>query len=300
MIAEIRKYAMIRKPRRICMRFALFFSAFCLLQARSLAEDAFRAILPEAEAVSQKEEFTWNKWETDNFIILSIEKNQGLELKRALESARHSYFDKWGLERPDSSAKVKCKVMCVPDGEMLKRFFGIDHPRAEVRTEGSGLTCAIWMDFKSLNQLPALVALICSSEEISGLHTRCFVRRGISMLSLPTEKVRSELPGAGGIKFIDISSCGSDKWNTMPANEKLSFDQKSALVCLFFRKEFGQEKFLKFLSSPQDEDSVLSIYGFRDSKELDDTLNRYFENLKRDIESGITPDSYLTVKGAEK
>jgi hypothetical protein len=86
----------------------------------------------------------------------------------------------------------------------------------------------------------------------------------------------------------------------MGENEKALFDRNSALVCLMLRKEFGEQKFIQFLSSNQDEDSIKMIYGFKNLMEFDGTLGRYLENLKKDIGSGATPDSYLTVKGARK
>jgi hypothetical protein len=66
------------------------------------------------------------------------------------------------------------------------------------------------------------------------------------------------------------------------------------------RKEFGEQMFLDFLSGSQDQDSIRSVYGFKDVSEFNNTLNRYSENIGRDIGRGATPDSYVTVKGAIK
>lgn len=280
------------------MRFGFLFSllVFCL---PCVAEDAVRAILIEPEAVSQKEKFTWNKWETESFIILSIEKDHGLSLKGSLESLKDECSERWGLEK--TSLKAKCKVVCVRDAEMLKRFFGVDSPRAETRRDSSGKisTSAIWLDFKRIQELPSLVMFICASDGSFGSN-KLYIQRGMSLLSLPSERVKSELKQSGKLDFAEVSSLNSEKWFDLSPQDRALFDRRSALVCLMLRKEFGQERFLNFLSGSQDQDSVRSVYGFGDAAEFNGTLNRYSENLSKDIGEGITPDSYVTVKGAKK
>lgn len=280
------------------MRFAFLFSflVFCLPCA---AEDAVRAVLIEPEEVSQKENFTWNKWETENFIILSIEKDQGLSLKGIVESLKDQHSERWGLEK--TGLKAKCKVVCVRDADMLKRFFGVDSPRAETRRDDSGKisTSAIWLDFKRMQELPSLVAFICASDDSLG-DNKFYVQRGISLLSLPSERVKSELVQSTKLNFPEVSSFNSEKWIALTPQDRALFDRKSALVCLMLRKEFGEERFLKFLRGAQDQDSIRSVYGFKDMSEFNGTLNRYSENLSKDIGEGITPDSYVTVKGAKK
>jgi hypothetical protein len=280
------------------MRFTSLFVALALYSP-CFAEEALRAILIEPEVVSQKENFTWNKWETDNFIVLSIEKDHGLSLKRSVESIKDAHSERWGLAKSDLNSK--CKLICVRDAEMLKRFFGVDSPRAEIRKDGSGKisTSAIWLDFNSVQELPSLVAFICASDGHLG-ENRLYIQRGISLLSLPPEKVKSELSQAGAVDFSEISSCGYDKWYGLSPKERSAFDRKSALVCLMLRKEFGQERFLSFLSSAQNQEAMAGVYGFKDASEFNSTLNRYSENIGGDIGKGATPDSYITIKGARK
>jgi hypothetical protein len=291
-----RKYDIIAE-RRVRMRFYLLacLGLFCIPAS---AEDSFKAILPEAEMVSEKENFTWNKWETENFIILSIEKSHGLEIKRSVESMKDSYFARWGFEGRKPSGK--CKLICVPDEETLKRFFGIDAPRAEARSgSGNFPVCAIWVDFKRLDELPSLMSFVCSSEYFSSNKNRWFVQRGVSLLSLPVPKVKAEISGLEGLDFSEISSCDHEKWLLMSPQNRSLFDRRSALVCLMLRKEFGFDRFASFLLNEQGEKSVNSVYGFEDLEKFNATLRRYSENLTRDIESGSTPDSYVAVQGAK-
>ena len=297
-LAKKTKCGITRIMENLKMRFALLFYVF-LFCSPCFAENAEKAILVEPEAVSKKENFTWNKWETKNFIVLSIEKDHGLYLKREIESVKEAHADRWGLKNYDLNAK--CKLICVPDADMLKRFFGVDSPRAETRKDSSGKVSAsaIWIDLKSFQDLPSLVALICASDGSFG-DNKLSVQRGTSLLSLPSEKVKSELAQAGVVDFSQISSLSSEKWFDLPSKERASFDRKSAMVCLMLRKEFGEERFLKFLLGPQDQESIQNVYRFKNASEFNGTLNRYSENISKDIGEGTTPDSYVTVKGAKK
>jgi len=276
----------------------LTFVFACLFCLSSLAEEqgAVKAILLDPEKVSEKEKFTWNKWETENFIVLSIDKEHGLEFRKKIESIKDSHFEKWGLK--ESKLKTKCKIICVRDSEMLKRFFGIESPRAESKRGSSGSisTSAIWIDYKRSEELPSLVAFICSSE--SG--DKWYVQRGVCLLSLPSERIKSELAQASALNFSEIFACDSEKWLGFSPEDRAIFDRKSAMVCLMLRREFGQERFLEFLSSEQDQNAIKTVYGFSDLPRFDETLNRYCRNLSADISRGITPDSYLKVQGAKK
>ena len=62
----------------------------------------------------------------------------------------------------------------------------------------------------------------------------------------------------------------------------------------------NKERFLKFLLGPQDQESIQNVYRFKNASEFNGTLNRYSENISKDIGEGTTPDSYVTVKGAKK
>lgn len=250
----------------------------------------------EAEAVSNKENFTWNKWETDNFIVLSIEKSHGIAIKKTLESIRKSHFEKWGANESEFSSK--CKIICVPNPEILKRFFGIEKPRAEVRRDDSGKTavCAVWFDFDRLSELPGLVASV--SEEMT--NNKFYVKRAIVLLSSSVQKIKEDLSRASYFDVGDLIACGQEKWSKMSPEERSLFDKNSALLCLMLRKEFGREYFSEFLRSPQDKSSIVSVYGFKDLDEFNGVLSRYIENLTKDISTGRVPDSYLLIRGANK
>ena len=63
----------------------------------------------------------WNKWDTDNFTILSLDQSQGKYLHENIESMKTWILRRWGIsEKLQFSAE--CKIMCVPTKELMKKL----------------------------------------------------------------------------------------------------------------------------------------------------------------------------------
>lgn len=211
----------------------------------------------------------WNKWETDNFIVLSIDYDYGGRLRNSIEKIKAEVCRKVGIG--EVSFPVKCKVVCVPDMATLKRFFSMEGPGFEVREDASGSVSeiAIWIDEESF--LDPLLASVC-------LHDRpTFLREGVSvLLSGPSEVSAAVLASDGSVDFL---------WGGGDAKPA-----ESAAVCLFVRGEFGREIFSEMLGGTSAEVAV----GFPDRSSFEKTFARYLANLKADLKSGKTPDVYLS------
>ena len=72
-------------------------------------------------------------------------------------------------------------------------------------------------------------------------------------------------------------------------------------LCLFLRKEFGQDKFLEFMTSKGTEADLARIYGFENYEKFDRTFMRYINDLTGDVagankERIQTPDAYLQIR----
>jgi len=230
--------------------------------------------LPVSAADSPPEStMVWNKWETDNFIILSIDYDSGLNLKSCVEDMKLDFCRSWGVQ--DRPLPVKCKIVVVPDPSILKKFFSLEFPRQEVRNEsGKVREIAIWLDNSRRSELKSLIASVC-------LYDRApFLRTGVPaiMSSSPSEISETIL----SIPDRPLVFFGSDD---------KSSEGVSVLSCLFFRKEFGLATFARIVAdngiAPE------KICGFSDRNSLESSISRYCENLKSDLKSGKTPKSYL-------
>lgn len=271
--------------------FFLVFSSFCF------GDEASKAIYPFAEKkANQDDGLVWNKWDTENFVVLSLDKSQGLKLKALVEPVKSSVCENWFLDIP--SLPVRCKIMFVPNRELLAKLFNIDAPHVEVRrdAEGKASLCAIWMTNEDIELLPFLICSICVADDVCLNKQSLLVQRGVSFLSKPLDYTRRDIVEPGQINAKHLLSMTREKWISLTPKEKQVFDAQSAVVCLLLRKEFGSELFSRLATSPnQDESSLRLIYGFKNLEQLDSILKRYSENLIKDIYRGIVPDSYLTV-----
>lgn len=235
----------------------------------------------------QSSDFVWNKWDTDNFIILSIDKSQGLKIKNSIEKIKSNFEKKWGIKQ--SEFAIPCKVLCVNNSELLNRFFSISESKSEVRkdNEGNILVSAIWLDFDS--SISHLVADVCLENSSNNL----FLKRGITRLEQPIDLVKFDLSQSIDADVAELIAVSEKDWIDFSIQEKDKFDRESAFLCLMLRKEFGINKFSLFVNSMQDENSLLKIYKFSNSEDLSKTLNRYSKNLSNDISKNLTPDYYL-------
>lgn len=268
------------------------FIIFILFCFSAFAEDSVKQTADYVKQTASSSDMVWNKWDTDNFIILSIDKSQGLYLKHNIESIKDDFEKRWGIK--NIKFEVPCKLLCVPDENMLTRFFNINEPRAETRrdSEGKIATSSIWIDFKYSNDLSYLVAPII----LDNSDNLFFIKKGVSKLEESLSNIRSDLKQFSPIDFKKIIMTTEDSFYKMSLEEKNKFIKSSAVACLLLRKEFGIKKFSQFISSKQSESDMKSIFGFENLDAFSNTLNRYSKNLSEDILNNKTPDYYLKSK----
>jgi hypothetical protein len=234
---------------------------------------------PVPVPVYEKDNLAWNKWDTRNFTVLSIDEKQGESLKNEIESLKSSLSLGWGFQ--DEEFPERCKLMCVSDAAMLKRLFGLDSPRCDA----AGTSRSIWIDRDRLDLLPSLVAAACLSEKSP------LVKNGVSFLNLPLSELREGISKAGDISISEMLDSG--RWSSAQSDARSSMERKSAVVCLMLRRELGRERFVRFLEGAQDGSSIMGLYGFGDLGKFDRTASRYSKNISEDVEKGIVPDKYL-------
>lgn len=224
------------------------------------------------------EGLVWNKWDTDHFSVLSIDKDQGLSLCRSVELERRELLDRWGLKDSDS---FYCKLVCTPDAEMLRRLFGLKDPRCEVKRSDSGApeSISIWVDTERLSRLPHLLA----EAEMGRGGLPGFVKRGVAIVELGPDVVRESLSSDSALglpEVLDDAKAGSK-----------DFDSAAAFLCLLVRKEYGRGAFGKASSAAAAD--LAGLMGFKSPEDMSTTFERYKENLKADLKSGRTPNEYL-------
>lgn len=226
------------------------------------------------------EGLVWNKWDTENFVVISLDRSKGGAMRYEVESVRGEVLARWGIV---SERVAPCKVVLVPDASMLKKLFGLSEPKCEVKRSNSDSSeSAIWVDEERISLLPSLVA---ECELLNG-NFKPFVKRGIPVLERSASQIRNELLASSDLPLNEV--LGDSK----PSSDSAALARSSALACLLVRKEFGSRAF--GLVAKGDAPEVHRVLGFPTPEEFAGTYSRYQKNLLGDMKDGRTPDEYLT------
>lgn len=273
----------------------IIFSVLCFLATQSFAQEKISIPHPVAsteetttaaapELPEDLKGLVWNKWDTENFIVISIDKNQGLYLKNNLDKIKTNLLNSWGFK--DFKFSGECKIVCVSDKKLLKRIFRLDSPRFEIKKNENGKTsCAIW--FSQDQNIPESELMQLCLFQIENYYKHDFLlfcKKGISVLSDSNvaNKKKLLLNKLDNISFEDLLKQNEEESN---------FDAKSAIVCLLMCKEYGKSNFLAYLKTKN-----LNEFGINDVSKFNEIINRYYKNLFDDLQNNRTPEDYLTIK----
>lgn len=260
----------------------------------------------EAPSDPELKNLVWNKWDTENFTILSLDAGQGKYLHDNIEQMKTWVLSRWGL--PDVKFSAECRVLCVPNQQLMKKLFRLDQSHGEVRRNKDGKIelSVLWLvlDKKPAEVIPPSLTLVCLAElESRNLKMDYWTVRGMSLLNGTLPQIRSELAPLSGVIAADNKIFFSQKlfatteedWKKLSVEQRRLFDQESAALCLLLRKEFGQDNLLKFISTGGGEQNFASVYGFQSFQVFDSTLKSYMTNLAQDVAQNRTPNSYLQI-----
>lgn len=299
------------------MKFVLFIALALIpgsLFARDLPAKASYTEVPRfkvstsATKPSDIEGLVWNKWETENFIILSIDPEQGWYLVQNVELIKSWLLSRWNL--PDVNFSVKCKIVATPDAATLKKLFNFDQPYGEVKrdTQGRIASSSVWISFNSrpLDSLLSSSLTLPVLYEVRGQTQAQFgfwVFRGMNIMNRPTPEIRDMLSRLDQQKKVfsvkDILGMNEAGWLALKPEERPIFDRESAALMLLLRKEMGEFNLLQFLFSPGNEAAIRDKLGYANIAELDGALKRFMTFLAIDIRSNRTPDDYLMIMNAK-
>jgi hypothetical protein len=252
--------------------------------------------MPAGKQVAQNEDLVWNRYTTENFTILSIENKQGRWLHYNIENIKSWCLKRWGL--PNIKFEKECRIMVVPNKELLKKLFNISESKYEARmVDGKLEIIALWLSLDSEEDLVDTVpyfVTICSLLEIDekfNTKSNILLTKGMAEINRSLVKIKENLKAVNiddkdivSVFNLDVKKMSQDDLN------------KSLIISLMLRKEFGESKFLRFLfSNKNTKDSLSLIYGF-DPDSFSKSYNRYCKDISKDIKDNKVPDFYLQVE----
>lgn len=242
----------------------------------------------------------WNRYVFENFVILSIDENQGEWLCKNVNKIFSWCSNRWGLE--SYSPKEECRIFCVPNKKLFKKLFNLDDSRAEVRLneDGSVKINVIWLCLESENDdsvLPYASHIVFSDPSFP-----LWFSRGAQVLSLPSDSISSLIENgdlSGFMTCKQLFSLDRKGYAALTPEKKKLVDKQSAILCLMLRNELGQTRltyFLKSLEKNELELSLASSYGYKSLTDFESKYKMYCEDLSKEAVLNKVPSSYYYIK----
>lgn len=242
------------------------------------------------------EELQWNRYVNKNFVVLSIDDQQGKEISENINDVKSLILKRWGFS--DISLKRECRIFCVPNKSMLKKLFSIDSCRVEIREELS----VIWIDAESYETiLPSVTEVVFAEfEKKYNLNFGFWFQKGSSLLAKSPSKTKEEIVAIHEkneklLTSQKLFSLNRDEYNKLDAHQQQVFDTQSMIACLMLRKEFGEVKLHGFLQISDKNAAIKKIYGFKNLDHFDKQYFRFMKDICADVKSNKTPDNYLKI-----
>lgn len=257
-------------------------------------------------------DLVWNRYTTENFVILSIDNVQGKWMSQNVETIKKWCLSRWGFPENSRGRFTKeCRVFCVPNKTLLKKLFSLNQSKMEARKKNGQLDMTVmWLvlDDKPNKTIPIFLTQVCFAEFefLNNIQMGFWFKRGSSLLNGSISDVRQCIVNLYDKIKKDIPIFTSEKMFTLTEEEYLKetheikqvFDQEAVVLCIMLRKEFGEAKLQGFLriSSKNDPQDVLRVvYGFSGYNYFDKQYIRFMRDLTTDIINEKTPDSYLKI-----
>jgi len=258
-------------------------------------------------------DLAWNRYTTDNFVILSIDNAQGKWLSENIESIKKWCLSRWGF--PDDSHRKfskECRIFCVPNKTLFKKLFSLEQSKIEVRKKANQLDMTVmWLvlDDKPSRIIPPYLTQVCLAEfeATNNVSLGFWFKRGSALLNGTVPDARQQMVNLSNVVSNDQPMFTSEKMFTLTeedylkesAENKQIFDQEAIALCVMLRKEFGEAKLqgmLRISSKNNPQDVLRVIYGFSGYSHFDKQYIRFMRDLSGEVVNGKTPDAYLEIK----
>lgn len=282
-----------------CIGLIVIFFGITFVSAQSSDDKAKQAqnqLDSLIKLVEQPAPIQWNRYETTNFEILSIDDAQGKLLYNNIEYIKTWISWRWGIK--DNSFSVKCKIMVVPSKDLFVKIFNKDRSSFRYEPKGS----AIWICTEEVrwltDVLPKMMTEVNLNEFEAKFNTKfgLWAHRGMSILNGNLIEIRGALSLGGDLILSKVMlNTTTEQYLKLSEANRIKFDSQCAAFCLMIRKEHGNGKFLDYLGASRDDpEKALSIFSLNNYTSLDSLFFGYLGGLSKEIQQQKVPNSYLT------
>lgn len=247
------------------------------------------------------ENLAWHRWQTSNFVVLSLDEKQGSYLMNNIERVKSWVMRRWGF--PDLKFATEFRVICVRNKDDLKKFFKLDAAHFESRSNHGGKKLNVaWLsaddNFQDAVSRLITEAALKEMQDQYGAKMGVWASRGLGTLNCSPTTIKaylSQLQPSSIRSSKDVFEMSEEAYRKLTPEEKRRYDAEAVAICLLLRKEFDQMRFARFLASGSGERSLQQVYGYSGYGHFDNIFKRYVFFLSADVLRNVTPDSYLSV-----
>jgi len=301
----------------IFLTFFLIISSSCLIADDDLMLPSDAPMTTAENSDPELRSLEWNRYVNKNFVILSIEDSQGLWLCKNAPKLNEWCVSRWGFTPKDLSKE--CRMFCVPNNSLLKKLFGLDSPKVEIRKDKDGKTeiMAMWFVLDETRTTPFLpqsltrIGFSDFSEQNNYTVPFWFMRSAelINSSAKTSFKNAAEVFEKSEYKNVSLLSCkdllttDAKVYQAMPSNKKDCFDSQSVVLCMMLRKEFGEAKLHYFLNVLQGGNLALALkssYGYESLEDFEKKYLLYYRDFSKDLSQDKVPNSYFEVNSFKK
>jgi hypothetical protein len=254
----------------------------------------------------------WNRWESENFVVCATNDKQAKFLHDHLEQVKTWSLNRWGLA--DVKFSAECILLCVDDAAIYKKFFNIEESKVEIRRENGKIKRNVIFLLgvgQPSDTVPIPVMEVCLSEyeQANNVKFGWWAHRGMSNLNGSLGTIRQGLADLSPLLAQNsqmyfsqsLLTATQEQYDQLGDNRRV-FDLNATAMCLMLRKEFGQDRFHKFLGFSQNpEVGLREVYKFNSYSAFDMSYKRFMIDIAAGVAGTqpgrpITPDSYLQIR----
>ena len=274
------------------------------------AEVQQEIVVPSTDA--DIKDLQWNRWTSESFVVCSINDKQAQYLVANLENIKNWVYTRWGFKNQKFVAE--CRLICVDDPKLFKKFFDLDSSRAEIRYDSKTNKPNLIVIFYLLDQTPSTnipgpLTEICLTniDEIYDIDSKPWSVMGMRALNENIPSIKSKFT-AIDLKLQQdqpiyfsrgLFEMTKEQYQKLDTEHRVMFDNNAMAMCLFMRKEFGQNNFHVFYyKSGKNEnpaDLLKLIYKFESYEKFDQAYKNFLLDTVKGLKNDSIRDSYFQI-----
>ncbi len=256
--------------------------------------DEVKVELKSPSTIPNISTLVWNRWEEKNFVVCSLDNNQGKYLYDHVEQVKKWAINRWEVK--DFPFETQCKIISVNDQKLFQMFFQLDRTKVEIRRDAQGkIEEAVIFLLVDESKPPSATVPIPLTEvcfafvaEKYGTNYQPWFN-GIAELNGNLNQItnnilllKSRIVANEPIYFgYGVLGINDDEYRNLTAEEKKLHRASAMVYCLLIQKTYGAETITRMMKecSPVTADGLLYDITGKSIDQFDVVFKKYLIDL---------------------